>query len=1261
MLLRWKENLNVFNVFTVALVMRTEIVTGFIDYSEIRRNEHPIVLDPHLARTTRQLLEKYDSWAVYRTSYTLQQATEHFLHYGAFLRNQILDTFGALVYDHYDDFSTSQLEALYRVYRDTLKRKYNIFDIVPSVLAQSDIRPSSICRHINKNVRTCLRESSLRCATMKQHDKSHPHTILTRVFNITRYMFKTAGLKQQFPEGFSLPAILERLKSGHLSLTAGMVSGLLQSVQYDSFNDEVRAAEKNVMQLLMSEKLDSGRKQSLMPRDQLRQVLTVNELLKNIFEGRKSMYDRNENKNFDVLSQHVISEVEAISPNIEILGAVYVNNTIQMKYLFDLVLPPDVVDRDISDAKNYLLNKMQDFDVVRKYLKVEKYQQSGPDQLLMEILRQMRDINFAPDIVTALHTHARFWHQSRMINNLNDLLDLFDAYENLRNVPNFSNLVSLMDDIRGSLINSKVVAIELLCSNPRSCLQRGLKIIAQCTLVNSKTKSLLVRLFHNLNQDGSIDIDKCKRSTNQLITEVLKPSLQARSEKTGEVTSELTIQNDSNNMELSGAKNKNTADHETATEMITVENFVEKQLEVKLRASEEPTTITTTNTNSLEEDDSDKAYNRFFGHCLGMECSDYFSFDSSYLDYFSGDWLESSSSEEEQHHHEHKCIGKNCPPSWMPNKPQHCANGNCGIPSVPEHPIECIGSDCNDLIPPSVSYPECIGNRCDNKQECIGKNCPPSWMPNKPQHCANGNCGIPSVPEHPIECIGSDCNDLIPPSVSYPECIGNRCDNKQECIGKNCPPSWMPNKPQHCANGNCGIPSVPEHPIECIGSDCNDLIPPSVSYPECIGNRCDDKQECIGKNCPPSWMPNKPQHCANGNCGIPSVPEHSIECIGSDCNDFIPPSVSYPECIGNRCDDKQECIGKNCPPSWMPNKPQHCANGNCGIPSVPEHPIECIGSDCNYFPPTGPSPSECIFPNCNKPPLSNNLVCSGNKCKPSGEVNPWTLDESKLTMTVLPYNQCKFRDPQYQRRLDRLKKIRILDSFYATESVPTDAAASFYENYSDESHGQSAPPTKHWQSSYLVRSTQRKPPQNELLTHHKRPWPFTFYPFASHSGQVLKIKKPVTFNDSYTDSNMGSGIKSGISAIKNHTNKRRKMNVNVNVNVNRDSKNRQKRLRRHFISGSRGVVTSQTLGSEVKPLRNADYRSSAVDVRVGEHSGLSNPSTMYSDIKKKQANNQMRTNHVPHQTRSDGKIDVVRKRRSIITAPRRTNHRSGSL
>ncbi|XP_046610598.1 uncharacterized protein LOC124300484 [Neodiprion virginianus] len=1135
MLLRWKENLNVFNVFIVALVMRTEIVTGFIDYSEIRRNEHPIVLDPHLARTTRQLLEKYDSWAVYRTSYTLQQATEHFLHYGAFLRNQILDIFGALVYDHYDDFSTSQLEALYRVYRDTLKRKYNIFDIVPSVLAQSDIRPSSICRHINKNVRTCLRESSLRCATMKQHDKSHPHTILTRVFNITRYMFKTAGLKQQFPEGFSLPAILERLKSGHLSLTAGMVSGLLQSVQYDSVNDEVRAAEKNVMQLLMSEKLDSGRKQSLMPRDQLRQVLTVNELLKNIFDGRKSMYDRNENKNFDVLSQHVISEVEAISPNIEILGAVYDNNTIQMKYLFDLVLPPDVVDRDISDAKNYLLNKMQDFDVVRKYLKVEKYQQSGPDQLLMEILRQMRDINFAPDIVTALHTHARFWHQSRMINNLNDLLDLFDAYENLRNVPNFSNLVSLMDDIRGSLINSKVVAIELLCSNPRSCLQRGLKIIAQCTLVNSKTKSLLVRLFHNLNQDGSIDIDKCKRSTNQLITEVLKPSLQARSEKTGEVTSELTIQNDTHNMELSGAKNKNTADHETATEMIIVENFVEKRLEVKLRASEEPTTITTTNTNSLEEDDSDKAYNRFFGHCLGMECSDYFSFDSNYLDYFSGDWLESSSSEEEQHHHEHKCIGKNCPPSWMPNKPQHCANGNCGAPSVPEHPIECIGSDCNDFIPPSVSYPECIGNRCDDKQECIGKNCPPSWMPNKPQHCANGNCGIPSVPEHPIECIGSDCNYFIPPSVSYPECIGNRCDNKHECIGK------------------------------------------------------------------------------------------------------------------------------NCPPSWMPNKPQHCANGNCGIPSVPEHPIECIGSDCNYFPPTGPSPSECIFPNCNKPPLSNNLVCSGNKCKPSGEVNPWTLDESKLTMTVLPYNQCKFKDPQYQRRLDRLKKIRILDSFYATESVPTDAAASFYENYSDESHGQSAPPTKHRQSSHLVGSTQRKPPQNELLTHHKRPWPFTFYPFASHSGQVLKIKKPVTFNDSYADSNMGSGIKPGISAIKNHTNKRRKMNVNVNVNVNRDSKNRQKRLRRHFISGSRGVVTSQTLGSEVKPLRNTDYRSSAVDVRVGEHSGLSNPSTMYSDIKKKQANNQMRTNHVPYQTRSDGKIDVVRKRRSIITAPRRTNHRSGSL
>ncbi|XP_046738943.1 uncharacterized protein LOC124407137 [Diprion similis] len=912
MLLRRKGSLNILNVFIVGLVTQTEIVTSLINYAEIRRNETPIILESRRAMSSSQLLEMDDNWAVYRPSYTLQQATEHFLHYGAFLRNQILDTFGALVYDRYDDFSTRQLEALYKVYQATLRRKYNIFDIAPSVLEQPDIRSSSICRHINNKVRTCLRRSSQLCGTIQQHTNPNPRPVLTRVFNVTRHMFKTVGFKQQFPEGFSLPTILQRLKSGDLSMTSGLVSGLLQNVQYGSFNDEVRTAEKNVMSLLMSERWRSGRKLSDMPRDQLREVSTVNELLKSIFDGRKSMYHRNE-KNFDVLSQHIIVKVDTISPNIEILGTVYDNNTIHLRYLFDVVLPPDDVDSDISDAKNYLLKKMRDFDMVRKYLKVEKYQQSGPDQLLMEILRQMRDINFAPDLVTALQSHVRFWHQSRMINNLNDLLDLFDSYENLRNVPKFSNLVSLMDDIRSSLMNSKTEPIELLCSKPRSCLQRGLKIIAACAVANPKIKYLLVKLFEKLNPDGSIYIDNCKRSTNQVFTEILEPSLQARSGNPGEVTSKLTVQNDSNNPESSTVQNTNNADHETAKKMIAVENSGVRQVVAKQEASEKPSSM---------------------GKRRCLECLEDESFESDFSDYFDGDLYDSSSSEEEE----------------------------------------------------------------------------------------------------------------------------------------------------------------------------------------------------------------------------------------------------YRQGDG--------CIGNNCPPPWMSNKAQQCADGKCEKPSLPEHPTGCVDPDCIQFPPQGVSPPECSDSNCNKPPDSNKLVCNGNKCRPSGEVNLWTLNEGGPIGMGLLYKQCNLKDIYYQRRLHRLEKIHSLDSVYSTKSVSTEVAASSNKDSSAESHGRSSLPKKQPQSSHLGRSAPRKSPQNEVLTRLNRTESFSSHPLGSRSEL----------------SDIGSGIKFGSHAVKNLRNKYRKMNVNESLG----RKNRHNGLRRHFKRGSRGVVAEETRGSEVKPPRNADYQSAAVDDQVVEHPGVSN-------------------------------------------------------
>ncbi|XP_012269808.2 uncharacterized protein LOC105694054 [Athalia rosae] len=527
MLFLGKLNFNIFIVFIIALVY-TKFATGNINYADIRYDDQPFGIEPEHARTTRQMLEMFDSWAVYRPSYTLQQAVEHILQYGALLRLQILDSFGSLVYDHYDDYSIGQTEALYRVYQETLERKYNIFDIVPSILARPDTRPTQICRHINKNVHTCLKESSLVCMTIQKHDYSHPHVTSTPVVNITRQIYKTSHLKEYFPQRFSLPAVLTHLKSGSLRLTVGLLSGLLHNVQYDSFDDEVRTAERNVMIKLMSQ---TKHHEIPIDRHSLQRTHTVSELLKAIFDRHKTMYDGETNKDFAVLSQHVVREVEAISRNIELLGSVYENGTIHLDYLMNLVLPPDLVDADVIEARDYLLEKIVDYDIVNRYLKVEKYLQSGPDQLLMEILGQIRDINFAVDLASALHVHARFWHQSHMINNLNELLELFDAYENLRNVPKFSDLVTLIDETRNSLWDSKNVTVEILCNNPRACLRLGLEIVAQCALVNAATQSNIQKIFRYLSKDGSIYADNCDAPKDDFDKSFGQPTESIESEK----------------------------------------------------------------------------------------------------------------------------------------------------------------------------------------------------------------------------------------------------------------------------------------------------------------------------------------------------------------------------------------------------------------------------------------------------------------------------------------------------------------------------------------------------------------------------------------------------------------------------------------------------------------------------------------------------------------------------------------------------------
>lgn len=473
-----------------------------INYA-FRQDDLPKNVTQANARTTRQILEAATKIKKLKKRYILQEGTEHLLQFGALFRTQILDTFGYLVYDRYDDFSISQMEALYRVYHETLERKYNIFDIVTSFFESADIRPTKVCQSINKNVHTCLKESSQLCMRIRKHNKRRLINL-----NYTPQIYQLAKIQHHFPDGFSLNIILKHLQNDTLKFTPSLLSGLLHNIQYDSFDDEVRTAERELI-LYLTKYSKISKDSILMSSEEIQNQTTVSGLLRTYLKTVSVEFKSPANFHAKILAEHVVREVEAISQNIELLGAVYENNTINLKYLFNLVLPPDVIDKDLSEAKDYLLGKIDELQVVSKYLRIEKYQQAGPDQLLMEILGQMRDIHFAVDIVSALHTHARFWHRNLAIEGLNELLDLFSSYENLRKMKEYEEMMKTIDQIKSRLWNSKNVTIEIYCSNPRACLQIGLQIVMKCEFIDEGTKNLIQKFCDKVTIKGSPAKEEC--------------------------------------------------------------------------------------------------------------------------------------------------------------------------------------------------------------------------------------------------------------------------------------------------------------------------------------------------------------------------------------------------------------------------------------------------------------------------------------------------------------------------------------------------------------------------------------------------------------------------------------------------------------------------------------------------------------------------------------------------------------------------------
>ncbi|KAK0159581.1 hypothetical protein PV327_010677 [Microctonus hyperodae] len=481
---------------SILLILFAVNYSQAINYAKYRVNDTvSIDVSRDTARTTREILEKLNNIQI-SSADSLQEGIEHLLQFGALIRTRILDIFGKLIYDHYDEFTTNEMRALYEIYQDTLDRKYNIFDIIPNILINDDLSPLAICNYINIHVRTCLRGVSSFCVKTKFPNLSNDLINDTKIIDLTKSLYYSAHIDEKFKHGISLPNLLESLQHNNLQLTIELFSGLLHNIQYDDYDDDVRSAEREIIHYFLKNS-DQVMQKHLLTAENIKQYHSIQQLLNGFLNTKQ--FPNNIKRHAEYLSQHIAPEPYAINENIELLGAVFDDNDVNLKYLFELVLPDDTIDSDVIDAKNYLLEEMLKQDIVEKYLQIEKYQHSNPSQLLMGIFGQLRDIDFITDIATSLRLHAKYYHSSHMVENLNQLVELFDTYENLRGIPEHLKLITIIDRLRKKLYYTKNATIEILCTNPRKCLRIGLKIISQCNSLDKETKRLIMKFLEKSN------------------------------------------------------------------------------------------------------------------------------------------------------------------------------------------------------------------------------------------------------------------------------------------------------------------------------------------------------------------------------------------------------------------------------------------------------------------------------------------------------------------------------------------------------------------------------------------------------------------------------------------------------------------------------------------------------------------------------------------------------------------------------------------
>ncbi|XP_025995694.2 LOW QUALITY PROTEIN: uncharacterized protein LOC105208211 [Solenopsis invicta] len=506
--------------FTLTLLLVSSAQA--VDYELHRHDTISTIREDNVIFTTRDFLEQLN-FAVPKASYTLQEATEHFLHFGALLRARTLDTFGSLLYDYYDDFSITEVEALRKVYEEIFERRYDIFNLVLGVLRNPDTRPSRICAEMYTRVKKpCLRSSTNVCRRIRNHhDLPHPDDRNTPALNITYRVYSLSEISKQYSSGFFLATLLRLLQRKVLTITPNLLSGLLCNVKYENYDGDVRLAERELIRHFSE--ISGTSVEISVSTKKLRKFHTMNSFLKYYIDIYADKFPDNDLKKHTLLISNTllisksIAGVGTIDENIQLLGNVYENRTIHVGYLFDscfLVFPNDLLEKDVIEAKRYLVTKLYEFNVVERYLRVQRYQQATPAQLAIEIIEQLRDINFIKNIATSLRMYARFWHSSRMIENLDELLELFDSYENLRQVPRYLHIMKKIDSIKKSLWDMRDIPVEIPCNAPRACLRIGLELVLRCKFINSKIKDSIKEFleFSDLCMDPLYMIQESRRS-----------------------------------------------------------------------------------------------------------------------------------------------------------------------------------------------------------------------------------------------------------------------------------------------------------------------------------------------------------------------------------------------------------------------------------------------------------------------------------------------------------------------------------------------------------------------------------------------------------------------------------------------------------------------------------------------------------------------------------------------------------------------------